>query len=228
MNEDLDCIVSVTTWKGRINDVDTYRALYSLIRQKSKYKFKVILTLSKDEFPKQEDDLPEIIKLLYKNNYIDIIWADGNYKALKKLYPIRNMYDCPIMTTDDDIICDNGIIDKFMDAHKENPNIVLSEGGIRVLGIPLTGGFRLFPKDSFLDVDPKYFKECFGNAEDDLYIAILMQYKGTKLKYIHSGLMHEIRRKQNDRTALRHTYGKMNRNRCKNSLNSALKRDKII
>ena len=161
MNEDLDCIVSVTTWKGRINDEDTFHSLFSLIRQKSKYKFKVVLTLSKEEFPNQYDDLPKIIKLMYNNEYIDIIWADGNYKALKKVYPIRNMYDCPIMTTDDDIICDDGIIDKFMDIHKENPEMVLSEGGITVCGMPLTGGFRLFPKDSFLNIDPKYFKTCF-------------------------------------------------------------------
>ena len=228
MNEDLDCIVSVTTWKGRINDEDTFHSLFSLIRQKSKYKFKVVLTLSKEEFPNQYDDLPKIIKLMYNNEYIDIIWADGNYKALKKVYPIRNMYDCPIMTTDDDIICDDGIIDKFMDIHKENPEMVLSEGGITVCGMPLTGGFRLFPKDSFLNIDPKYFKTCFENAEDDLYIAMLMQYKGTKLKYVHSGKVHEIPRKKNDGTALRHTYGRINRNKCRNALINALKRDKII
>ncbi len=223
--EDLDCVVSVTTWKGRIYDRDTFKALYSLVTQTSKYKFKVVLTLSKEEFPKQYEELPEFIQLMYDTETIDIIWADGNYKALKKLYPIRKMYDCPIMTTDDDIICDNGVIDRFMDMHKRFPNLVLSDGGVTVCGLQLTGRFRLFPKDSFLDVDAKYFKECFQNAEDDLYIAVLMQYKGTKLKYLHSGLVHEIGRKMNDRTALRHIYTRINPNRCINALKSALKKD---
>ena len=71
--EKLDCIVSVTTWKGRLNDIDTAHALYSLIKQKTKYKYKVVLTLSKVEFPNMEKDLPENIKLMYDSKYIDIM-----------------------------------------------------------------------------------------------------------------------------------------------------------
>ena len=226
--EQLDCVVSVTTWKGRINDQDTFRSLFSLINQKTKYKYKVVLTLSKEEFSNQYDDLPETLKLMYDYHCIDIIWADNNYKAFKKLYPIMHMYDCPIMTTDDDIICNENIIERFMDEHQKTPNAVLSEGGIRKLGMQLTGGFRLFPKDSLLDISPEYFKVFFKNAEDDLYISILMAYKGTPLRYIHTGLMCEIPRKMNDNTALRNTYRRINAAECKNFLIEALKRDKII
>lgn len=226
--ENLDCVVSLTTWKGRIADQDTQLALYSLIKQKTKYKFKVILTLSKEEFPNQINELPENIKLLYENKIIDIIWADNNNKALKKLYPICTMYDCPILTTDDDIICKDSIVERFMEEHEKFPNMVLSEGGITVIGIPLTGGFRLFPKDSFLNIDPKYFREFFQTAEDDLYIAILMAIKGTPLKYVHSGLMMEIPRKMKDATALRRTYCRINRTACKTNLINQLKKDKII
>ena len=226
--ENLDCIVSVTTWKGRINDEDTFRSLFSLINQKTKYKYKLILTLSKEEFPNQFDELPETLKMMYNQKYIDIIWADNNYKAFKKLYPVYKIYDCPIMTTDDDIICDSSVIERFMDEHQKTPNVVLSEGGIRIHGLQLTGGFRLFPKDSLLDISPEYFKVFFQNAEDDIYISMLMGYKGTALRYIHSGLVHEIPRKMNDSTALRHTYRRINSAICKRNLTEALKRDKII
>jgi len=226
--EQLDCIVSVTTWKGRINDIDTAHSLFSLIRQKTKYKYKVVLTLSKEEFPNLYDDLPENIKLMYDCKYIDIVWADGNYKALKKLYPVCKLYDCPIMTTDDDVICQEDTVERFMDAHLQNPNVVLSECGISVLNLPLTGYFRLFPKGSFLDIDQKYFSECFQTAEDDLYLAILMKIKGTQLKYLHTGLIKEIPRKMNDSTALRHTYNRINRSSCVNKLIEKLKQDKII
>ena len=226
--EQLDCIVSVTTWKGRINDIDTAHSLFSLIKQKTKYKYKVVLTLSKDEFPNLYDDLPENIKLMYDNKFIDIVWADGNYKALKKLYPVCKLYDCPIMTTDDDVICQEDTIERFMDAHLQNPNVVLSECGIRVLNFPLTGYFRLFPKGSFLDIDQKYFSECFQTAEDDLYLAILMRIKGTQIQYLHTGLIKEIERKKNDSTALRHTYNRINRSSCVNKLIEKLKQDKII
>lgn len=226
--EKLDCIVSVTTWKGRLNDIDTAHALYSLIKQKTKYKYKVVLTLSKVEFPNMEKDLPDNIKLMYDSKCIDIIWAECNYKALKKLYPVCKLYDCPIMTTDDDVICQENTVERFMDAHLQNPNVVLSECGITVLNMPLTGYFRLFPKDSFLDIDPKYFSECFQTIEDDLYLAVLMKIKGTKLKYLHTGLIKEIPRKKTDKTALRHSYGKINRSLCVKKLFEKLKQDKII
>jgi len=226
--EQLDCIVSITSWKGRIHDKDTAYALFSLIRQKTKYKFKVVLTLSKEEFPNLEKDLPEDIRLMYEGNAIDIVWADGNYKALKKLYPVCKLYDCPIMTTDDDVLCKDNTIEAFMDAHRQDPKVVLSECGINVLGMPLTGYFRLFPKDSFLDVDPKYFKECFQTAEDDLYLATLMRLKGTRLKYLHTGLIREIPRKMLDWTALRHTYNRIDKMGCVNKLMQRLRQDKII
>lgn len=226
--DNLDCIVSLTTWKKRINDPDTSLAIYSLINQITKYKYKIILTLSIEEFPNQYNDLPDSIKLMYDEQYIDILWADNNYKALKKIYPIRNLYDCPIMTTDDDIVCKDGIIEKFMDEHIKTPNTVLSEGGIRRNGLSLTGGFRLFPKNSLLNISPEYFKTYFQNAEDDLYISILMKYKNTSLRYIHSGLTIEIPRKINDETALKNIYRKINTNTCVKNLTLALKRDKII
>lgn len=226
--EKLDCVVSLTTWKGRINDEDTFRVIYSLIRQKTKYKYKVVLTLSKEEFPNQYEDLPEVIKLMYDEQCIDIVWADGNYKAFKKLYPVMNMYDCPILTTDDDIMCKDGIIERFMDEYIKTPNTVLSECGIRKNGYQLTGGFRLFPHNSLLNINPEYFRKYFKNAEDDLYIAILMSYKKTPLRYIRSGMMKEIPRMMNDKTALRHTYRKINATACINGLLTALKNDRII
>lgn len=228
LNTNLDCVVNLTTWKQRINDSDTFRSIYSLIRQKTKYHFKVFLTLSKEEFPLMNNELPDVLYELYKQKFIDIIWTENNYKALKKLYPIIHLYNCPIMTTDDDIICDEKIVECFMDMHFKYPYDVLSEQGITVNGIDLPGGFRLFPKNSFLDIDPNYFKECFETLEDDFYIALLMKYKNTKIRYIHSGLIQQIQRKRYDKTALRNTYEFVNRNKYAFNLENALKRNRII
>lgn len=225
---DLDCIVSLTTWKERIADRDTAKAIYSLIRQNTRYKYRVILTLSKEEFPNEVDDLPETIRLFYDNGLIDIIWAAGNYKALKKLYPVSYMYDVPILTTDDDIICSPDIVECFMNEHMKNKSVVISEQGIIKCGYRLTGGFRLFPQDSFIKVNPEYFARYFNSLEDDLFIAVLLRIKGTAVKYLHTHKMFEIRQKENDRTALRRQYTKTNCEKCKNDLIAALKRDGII
>lgn len=226
--DNLDCIVSLTSWKKRINKPLTSKAIFSLINQKTKYKYKIILTLSKEEFPNRYNDLPNKIKLMHDENYIDILWADNNYKALKKLYPVYNLYDCPIMTTDDDIICKPGVIERFMNEHIKTPNMVLSESGIKKNNLFLTGKFRLFPKNSILNISPEYFKTCFKNIEDDMYIAVLMQYKNTPLRYIRSRLVKEIQPKKKDTTALRNVYKKINVNECIDCLKNQLKNDGII
>ena len=60
--ENLDCVVSLTSWKGRIYHPDVPKVIYSIIRQKTQYKFKVVLVLSEDEFKNKEQDLPDSIK----------------------------------------------------------------------------------------------------------------------------------------------------------------------
>ena len=61
------------------------------------------------------------------------------------------------------------------------------------------------------------------NTEQDFFTI-----KETKLKYLHTGLIKEIPRKKTDKTALRHSYGKINRSLCVKKLFEKLKQDKII
>lgn len=127
---DIDCIVSLTSWKGRINNPEVPKVLYSIIRQKTKYRFKTVLVLSKQEFPDMESELPETIRLFVENGLIDILWTEDNLKAYKKLYPVMKAYpELPIMTTDDDIILAEDCIETYMNAHEREPNIILTEQG---------------------------------------------------------------------------------------------------
>ena len=59
------CIVSLTSWRGRIFSEIVQLVLFSLLKQKTKYRYKVVLVLSTDEFPKKEAELPaNIVKLV--------------------------------------------------------------------------------------------------------------------------------------------------------------------
>lgn len=227
---DLDCIVSLTSWKGRINCPEVPKAIYSILRQKTKYKFKTVLVLSKLEFPNGVDDLPPTIKLFYENEMIEILWTNDNLKAYKKLYPTMQKYNnLPIMTTDDDIILWDTCIETFMNKHKENPSAILAEHSHHVLSpdetVPYM--FRLFPPNSLYNLDLSYYTEVYNGCEDDVYISILAKLKGTRTITLNSGLVYEIPGNIQT-TGLHHIYAKSGAKKYRNNLICKLKQDGIL
>ena len=59
--DQLDCIVSLTSWKGQIYTESVPLHLYCLTHQKTSYNYKVVLVLSDEEFPGKEKDIPKTI-----------------------------------------------------------------------------------------------------------------------------------------------------------------------
>ena len=227
----IDCVVSLTSWKGRIKNSEVPKVIFSIIRQKTKYKFKICLTLSLEEFPNKNADLPEILNLLEEHGNIEIIWSVGNLKALKKLYPVMDLYpDIPILTTDDDILLYDNAIETFMDEHIKRPNIILTEKGWK-MGIPgmvCTGSFRLFPPNSLYKLSPTYFIKYFNCCEDDPYLALLAKLNNTGTAILRYGICEEIKTPELNKTALKNEYRKRPWRRCYNDLTKALKSKGIM
>lgn len=83
-NEPYSVVVSLTSWRGRIYSDIVQLVLFSLLRQKTKYRYKVVLVLSEEEFPRKEAELPEnIVKLAEKVEHMEILWTYRNTRALK-------------------------------------------------------------------------------------------------------------------------------------------------
>ena len=232
---DIDCIVSLTSWKGRIKNPEVPKVLYSIIRQKTKYRFKTVLVLSEQEFPGKESELPETIRMFAENGLIDILWTEDNLKAYKKLYPVMKTYpELPIMTTDDDIILAEDCVETYMNAHLRDPGVILTEQGSSMNDKGRTAGysfrlFRLFPPHSLLDISSDYFKEYFKTSDDDAYVAVLAWAKKTRVKSLRSGKAKEIQSKEYRQTALRNEYRKnVNPVNCAMALMKALKDKRII
>lgn len=228
---DCDCIISLTSWKGRIDNPDLPKVFFSIIRQKTKYKFKIVFVLSKIEFPNMEDDLPSLIVKIIKHYNIELIWTDDNLKAYKKLYPVMKKYpNLPIMTTDDDIILKEDCIETYMNEHIINPKLILCEVGHKLIDKNeiVTGTFRLYPPKSLLDIDSMYFKIWFKGMEDDVYNAILANLKGTMTKIMKSGKANEIYSKEYIRTAFRKEYMKLKPEIPRLNLIKALRKQGII
>jgi glycosyltransferase involved in cell wall biosynthesis len=93
-------IVSLTSYPDRIYDI--HYCLYSLLNQSFKPD-KLILWLSKEEFPNLEEDLPSNVLNLRKHG-LEIKWTEENFRVYNKL--IHSLKEYPhdvIVTADDDI-----------------------------------------------------------------------------------------------------------------------------
>lgn len=119
--EGSNIIVSLTSFPERMNEV--HYALYSLLTQTFKPE-KVILWLAEEQFPNREKDIPQEVLKLQKNG-LEIDWCE-DIKSYKKLIPSLEKYpDKIIITTDDDIFYEKDLIERLVEAHKNNPNNII-------------------------------------------------------------------------------------------------------
>ena len=98
-------IVSMTSWKDRINTV--YQSLKTLQNQTLKPD-KIILWLSSDEIDK--NSLPEDLK---NGDWYEIHWVDKNLMSFKKFLSIEQMPNAINITLDDDFLWNNKIIEQL-------------------------------------------------------------------------------------------------------------------
>ena len=116
-------IVSLTSFPARIN----YAAnvLGNMLLQTVRPD-KVILYLSKEQFPNREADLPRNL-LKMKEYGIEIKWCDGDIKAYKKFLPAMKEYpDDLLIILDDDLVYGPEMIEKLYEAHKAFPDAIIA------------------------------------------------------------------------------------------------------
>ena len=186
-NEPYSVIVSLPSWRGRIFSEIVQLVLFSLLKQKTKYRYKVVLVLSTDEFPKKEAELPaNIVKMAELVPNFSLLWTVKNTKALKKLDPTMAAYpDLPVITTDDDIIVKDDFVESFMEMHNRYPKDTIYAYMFDFPGNPeikISGWGRLFPPHSLYPLDEKLFDKCFHGVEDDVWNGIRVWIAGTKVR----------------------------------------------
>lgn len=116
-----DVIVSLTSWENRFNDL--IENLISLVNQKTKFKYKICLTLTKNEL----SNLNEKIKIYIKQNNIEIITADINLKSHKKYFYAMQLYRIiPIITVDDDVIYNSSLIENLMNDYTVDKTAIIA------------------------------------------------------------------------------------------------------
>lgn len=130
MNMNSKIIVTMTSWKGRIDNVT--RVLDTLAENTTKPN-KIELNLSSEEFPEKEKELPESLVNWNKLDF-EIFWTIKNTKSFKKLIPavIRHAKDdCVIITVDDDVLYPKDFIENFTKAAEIYPGAIISNNMCR-------------------------------------------------------------------------------------------------
>lgn len=94
-------IISLTSWEKRIDTCGL--TIFSLLVMCPGYH--IVLTLSEDEFPDKELNLPIDIQTLLYANKMEILWCKNNHKSFKKVIPTMRAYPgIPVISADDDCV----------------------------------------------------------------------------------------------------------------------------
>lgn len=168
----LDVIVSLTTWKGRIFHEQFPFNLFSLLAQNTKFKYKVVLTLSEEEFGK-EFELPDRVSI-YQTAYqnFEVLWTYKNTRALKNYNPVSEKYPAtPVIVIGDDTIYSPNLVQTVYDAYMASDRRTCLAAKVSTFssGLKVPWRIRLFPPQCMKWIPEVYFDKYFHDNNDLFY-----------------------------------------------------------
>ena len=207
-----DAIISMTSWKKRINTVSS--TIYSLI--KNCPEFDIVLNLSEDEFPQKENELPTDLLKLADGGYVEINWVKENTYTFKKMLPTMKKYpNKAIITADDGCRYFRNYAKELYDLSKKHKGQIISYNGWNKLGVTNGGGGSgiLFPANCFKDY--KLTQKIIDTKHDDYFYGCL-----SKLANINWHIINEKPRNSNfesidSSTNVSNNFYKIEKDLCK-------------
>ena len=172
-------VIALTSWKKRIKTVGL--TIFQLYRTCPG--FHIVLTLSKEEFPKGEQELPKDLRVLATNGVCELLWVNKNYKSFKKLLFASMKYrSVPVISADDDCIYRFNYAEQLYRMWKLHPHERIcywcSSMGH---GIFNTSGYAtLHPPGYYKDAALLLNDEIVELREDDLFYAAICELNGNK------------------------------------------------
>lgn len=175
-------IISLTSWKARINTVS--KTLYSLLQQCPG--FHIVLVLSEEEFPQKEKELPENLMLFVENDLIEILWVYKNYKSFKKvLFTMDKYRDVPVISADDDCIYTCNYAQILYDEWTKKHCAITYKKFICNHTEFQHGPAVLYPPNSFTIADLTLLNDSILNTnQDDIFIGLLLKAKHISISNI--------------------------------------------
>lgn len=116
-----DFVVSMTTYKPRLLEKNTIKVLSALLNQKTSKKFKIVITLYKDDVQYVSRELQKFIK----DHNIEVLIVDKNLRPhLKYFYAMKKYRDKPIITVDDDCLYYDDLFESLYKSYEQNKDVV--------------------------------------------------------------------------------------------------------
>lgn len=206
-NNNPKIIITLTSFPKRIGT--TWMAIESILCGHV-LPDKIILYLSKEQFPNGQRDLPvNLIEL--ESRGLDIRFVDGDIRAHKKYYYVIQEYpEASFVTIDDDLIYSSHFLEDLLKAHEAHPKAVLcnyirqikqdNTGNLLSYNTwPITtnpgnkpfffgtGGGTLFPPHSlFIDVTNKDLFWRITPLSDDIWLNFMVRLNHTELRFVEA------------------------------------------
>lgn len=115
-------VLSITSWKKRIDTLP--KMLFYFYATQLILPDIVILTLSSDEFPGKENDLPRELMLIVKQFNIQLNWIKENIYCHKKQEVFKKHNDDYVILADDDILYPKDYVSSLLVSAKQYNNCV--------------------------------------------------------------------------------------------------------
>lgn len=124
--ESIQIIVSLTSYPARIKKV--WLTIETLLRQSLKPS-KIVLWLSKNQFPEELEDVPEqLVRQMTRG--LEIRFVEGDIRSHKKYYYVFHQYpQTPVFLIDDDILYPSNILSDSYQLFLKNQDSVVANFG---------------------------------------------------------------------------------------------------
>ena len=198
-------IISLTSWKGRIDRV--YLTILSILTNCPG--FKIVLVLSEEEFPNKESELPKELIGMTNRGYIEILWVKRNWKSYKKFLFTSEKYKySPIISSDDDCLYDTNFALALYNEWQKRQDTVIryswADGSYRHA---VSGPWTIYPPferlgryalEELKTLPDNYIEE---SLDDDFYCYIIGKYH---IKFDHLNNFGFLKFHSQDKIAVMH------------------------
>ena len=169
-----DLVLSLTTWRKRVNTTGLKYVLMTMLRQKTTANYKVVLVLSEDEFADRK--IPDwLVELEGLVDNFEILWTKENTRAYKKYFPTRRKYpDEDICALDDDSPLHSNFVEAMVSLLKKHPDryILGTNPGCRSRTTILSPRYACAcyrPNSLCTDYDELWGRKYFKDHDDEFY-----------------------------------------------------------
>lgn len=190
MENKYKAVIAMTSWADRIDGlVNVLKSIVSVTNSD----YKIVITLSKEEFQNGNESIPSSLVDYCSNNDIDILWIYRNVRPFKKLLFAMYKYpNLPIIGCDDDFIYKNNIFEKLYEEWVKDKKCAVSISN-RIFAVidnvdvyTPHGQGTIYPPSSILGLLGyiENQKIIDTNNDDSLY-GCYMALNDIKLKYLN-------------------------------------------